>query len=94
MPNSTLSRRIGELEKSIGLRLMNRTTRKLELTEAGRVYSEAVADEVARGNLRQIMPDWQGRPLPVYILTESRLLPAKAQRFIEFLSGRLKRLRP
>ena len=40
IPNSTLSRRIGELEKSIGLRLLHRTTRKIELTEAGQIYYE------------------------------------------------------
>lgn len=40
MPDSTLSRRIGALEKAIGLRLLHRTTRKIELTEAGRVYYE------------------------------------------------------
>jgi DNA-binding transcriptional LysR family regulator len=40
MPNSTLSRRISLLEKAIGLRLLHRTTRKLELTEAGQVYYE------------------------------------------------------
>lgn len=38
MPNSTISRRIGALEKAIGLRLLHRTTRKVELTEAGRLY--------------------------------------------------------
>lgn len=35
MPNSTLSRRISGLEKEIGL---SRTTRKIELTEAGQLY--------------------------------------------------------
>lgn len=40
MPNSTLSRRIGLLEKSIGLRLLHRTTRRIELTEAGQLYYE------------------------------------------------------
>lgn len=40
IPNSTLSRRISGLEKAIGLRLLNRTTRKLELTEAGQLYYE------------------------------------------------------
>src|SRR5580765_7914821 len=40
MPSSTLSRRISGLEKSIGLRLLNRTTRRVELTEAGRIYFE------------------------------------------------------
>jgi DNA-binding transcriptional LysR family regulator len=38
MPNSTLSRRISVLEKAIGLRLLHRTTRKIELTEAGQLY--------------------------------------------------------
>lgn len=38
MPNSTLSRKISELEKNIGLRLLHRTTRKIELTEAGQEY--------------------------------------------------------
>lgn len=40
VPDSTLSRRVGALEKAIGLRLLHRTTRKIELTEAGRVYYE------------------------------------------------------
>ncbi|MDR2678661.1 MAG: LysR family transcriptional regulator [Zoogloeaceae bacterium] len=40
IPNSTLSRRIGALEKAIGLRLLHRTTRKIELTEAGQRYFE------------------------------------------------------
>lgn len=40
VPNSTLSRRVGALEKSIGLRLLHRTTRKIELTEAGQIYYE------------------------------------------------------
>lgn len=38
MPNSTLSRRISMLEKAIGLRLLHRTTRRIELTEAGQLY--------------------------------------------------------
>lgn len=48
MPNSTLSRRISELEKAIGLRLLHRTTRKIELTEAGQLYyerSKLIVDE-------------------------------------------------
>ncbi|WP_305457385.1 LysR family transcriptional regulator [Photobacterium leiognathi] len=40
VPNSTLSRRISALEKAIGLRLLHRTTRKIELTEAGQLYYE------------------------------------------------------
>lgn len=40
IPNSTVSRRMNQLEKAIGLRLLHRTTRKIELTEAGRLYFE------------------------------------------------------
>ncbi|WP_251863950.1 LysR family transcriptional regulator [Achromobacter sp. Marseille-Q4962] len=40
MPTSTLSRRISELERAIGLRLINRNTRRLDLTEAGAAYME------------------------------------------------------
>lgn len=40
IPGSTLSRRISQLEKAIGLRLLHRTTRKVELTEAGQIYYE------------------------------------------------------
>lgn len=40
LPNSTVSRRIAELERDLGLRLFNRTTRRVELTEAGRLYHD------------------------------------------------------
>lgn len=72
MPNSTLSRHIAELEKTIGLRLLHRSTRKVELTEAGEVYfkrcqsiveearvaHESLLDVVERpsGTLRMSMP--------------------------------------
>lgn len=52
---------------------------------------EVVADELASGKLRRIMPEWYGTPTPVYAITETRLLPAKTQRFIEFLRDRLGR---
>jgi DNA-binding transcriptional LysR family regulator len=52
---------------------------------------EIVADEVANGALRRILPQWHGTPTPVYAITETRLLPAKTQRFIEFLRERLAR---
>jgi DNA-binding transcriptional LysR family regulator len=38
MPASTLSRRVSGLETSIGFRLLNRTTRKVEVTEEGATY--------------------------------------------------------
>jgi DNA-binding transcriptional LysR family regulator len=38
IPTSTLSRRISELERAVGMRLLNRNTRRLDLTEAGTQY--------------------------------------------------------
>jgi len=38
IPKSRLSRRIAELEARLGVRLLQRTTRKLSLTEAGQQY--------------------------------------------------------
>ena len=40
MPRSTVSRRLSDLEKAIGIRLLNRTTRRVELTEDGAHYLE------------------------------------------------------
>ena len=38
LPKSKLSRRVAELEARLGVRLLQRTTRKLSLTEVGEVY--------------------------------------------------------
>ncbi|MEM5313581.1 LysR family transcriptional regulator [Paraburkholderia sp. JHI869] len=67
--------------------------RRLATLDLGVVLlpQEVVADEVANGTLRRILPQWHGTPTPVYAITETRLLPAKTQRFIEFLRERLAR---
>lgn len=72
VPKSKLSRRVAELEARLGVRLLQRTTRKLSLTSAGEVYhrhcaamreeAEAAADAVAavhnepRGTIRVACP--------------------------------------
>jgi DNA-binding transcriptional LysR family regulator len=38
MPKSTVSRRVSELEERLGARLLQRTTRKLNLTDVGHTY--------------------------------------------------------
>ena len=61
-PVSTLSRKVGELERSLGTRLLVRTTRSLTLTEAGEAYVIAgrsileqveAADRAAAGEFQE-----------------------------------------
>jgi DNA-binding transcriptional LysR family regulator len=72
LPKSKLSRRVAELEQRLGVRLLQRTTRKLSLTEAGELYhrhavaireeAEAAQEAVAmvqnepRGTIRVTCP--------------------------------------
>lgn len=51
MPNSTVSRRIADLEKMVGVRLFHRTTRKVELTEAGRAIFHRCEGLVAKAQV-------------------------------------------
>lgn len=44
---SSVSRQVGSLEDTLGARLLNRSTRKLSLTEAGRLYHERVRQIIA-----------------------------------------------
>lgn len=72
MPKSTVSRKVSELEERLGARLLQRTTRQLSLTDAGRAYYRHAArvlqelseaelavtrmQEVPRGLLRVTTP--------------------------------------
>ncbi|MDV2117459.1 LysR family transcriptional regulator [Alcaligenes faecalis] len=96
MPSSTLSRRILALEKVIGLRLLHRTTRRIELTEAGQIYferSRRIVEEarLAHEQLDDLVSCPQGMlrvSLPVDFATVflARCLPAFCRRYpqIEF----------
>lgn len=46
MPKQTVSRRISELEASLDVRLLHRTTRHLHLTDVGAAYAERCAELV------------------------------------------------
>lgn len=52
---------------------------------------QIAAEDLANGRLRRVLPQWQASPISVYAITETRLLPAKTQRFVEFLQERLGR---
>jgi DNA-binding transcriptional LysR family regulator len=54
MPLATVSRKLAELEAHLGARLLNRSTRRLELSDAGRGYEQAcrrILDEVRGAEL-------------------------------------------
>lgn len=65
--------------------------RRLAVQDLGIVFlpERAVADEVARRALDRILPAWEGLPQSIHAVTETRLLPARTQRFIEFLKLKL-----
>lgn len=61
LPKSTISNRVSQLEKRLGLRLFNRSTRSVSLTTNGQVYveycrrvrAEVAAASIAMANLRE-----------------------------------------
>lgn len=65
MQVSKLSRRVGALEKELGVRLLNRTTRKLSLTDAGKTFHRhcvaLIAEaEAARDAINQTLSSPRG----------------------------------
>lgn len=50
---------------------------------------KSAEDDLTAGRLRQVLPLWQARPIPVHAITETRLLPAKTKCFIEYLKERI-----
>jgi DNA-binding transcriptional LysR family regulator len=53
LPKSSVSRTVAHLEEQLGVRLLQRTTRKLQLTDAGRTYFEQtrpLLSELAEAN--------------------------------------------
>lgn len=70
MSNSTLSRNIAELEKTIGLRLLHRSTRKVELTEAGEAYfkrCQGIVEEAMSAH--EALLDWSEKPAGILRVT-------------------------
>src|SRR6187549_64902 len=54
MPKSTVSRKVSALEERLGARLLQRTTRRLSLTEEGRAYYQHAARVVAEAEQAEL----------------------------------------
>lgn len=90
LPKSTLSRRIGRLEKQLGERLFQRTTRQLNLTEFGlkllrhgRQIAEDIDAAVALAQHRQLQPSGVLRVSMPNDFANLVLLPV----LVEFIAG-------
>jgi DNA-binding transcriptional LysR family regulator len=63
LPKSTVSRKLAQLEERLGVRLVQRTTRKLALTEIGEAYYERCARIVSDlASAEQLVTDMQSTP--------------------------------
>ena len=63
LPKSTVSRKLAQLEERLGVRLVQRTTRKLALTDIGEAYYERAARIVADlAAAEQVVTDMQATP--------------------------------
>jgi len=63
LPKSTVSRKLAQLEERLGVRLVQRTTRKLALTEIGEAYYERCSRIVADiASAEQLVTDMQSTP--------------------------------
>ncbi len=63
LPKSTVSRKLAQLEERLGVRLVQRTTRKLALTEIGEAYYDRCARIVSDlAAAEQLVTDMQSTP--------------------------------
>jgi DNA-binding transcriptional LysR family regulator len=63
LPKSTVSRKLAQLEERLGVRLVQRTTRKLALTDIGQAYYDRCARIVADvAAAEQLVTDMQSTP--------------------------------
>ena len=70
--------------------------RRLALAGAGitAIDTTLVAEDVAAGRLQRVLPKWRIVPVPLHLLTPSRLVPARVRTFATFLANHLNRAAP
>lgn len=88
LPTSTVSRRIGRLEAQLGARLLQRTTRKLSVTDAGRIYYQhSERALLALDEAKQAVTQMQATPKGSVRMTA----PVEFQPLVPVLADFLKR---
>jgi DNA-binding transcriptional LysR family regulator len=60
-----------------------------QLTASVLLPQQVVQDDLDSGALCRVLPAWSSASTTVYALSETRLIPAKTQRFIAFLREQL-----
>ncbi len=86
MPKSTVSRKVAALEAQLGVRLLQRTTRKLNLTDAGRTYHQfcaRIASEIEEAT--QAVTSMQGAPRGLLRVTTPLSSPSLGTLAAQFL---------
>ncbi len=87
LPKSAVSRRIARLEEQLGVRLLHRTTRKLNLTDAGRTLYDRGARIVSDvKDVERAVAEMQERPRGLLRVTAPVEFPSAAQLVTGFLN--------
>lgn len=62
IPSSTVSRRVSQLESDLGIQLLERTSRKMRLTEKGKIFFEQCAPQInsLKENVTELMASRDG----------------------------------
>ncbi|PZQ65662.1 MAG: transcriptional regulator [Phenylobacterium zucineum] len=68
-------------------------TQAVEGRGIARLFSYQVADELAKGRLVRLLPEWEPPPIPVQLVTPTaRLMPARVRAFLDFAAAELSAL--
>ncbi|SEU28363.1 LysR family transcriptional regulator [Stigmatella erecta] len=88
MPKSTVSRKVSELEERVGAQLLQRTTRKLRLTDVGQAYYEHCARIVAEAEQAELaVTRMQSAPHGLLRVTAPLAFNFMGTMIAEFLAG-------
>ncbi|WP_394831472.1 LysR substrate-binding domain-containing protein [Pendulispora rubella] len=87
MPKSTVSQKVAQLEERLGVRLLDRTTRTIRITEAGEAYRRRVEPALdAVGEAERAVSDLQAAPSGRLRITTTVDIGQNAPFFAEVLS--------